>query len=119
MKFEEFRDLFAVTVETAINNAEMQLDKPIPRQYEISFHGFGYSGEIVTFDEATKALYINENNFYRIIDVAVQKVTPSVSQVFVRVSGHPPVPFSQTWNTPVGNGPFKQLIASNIEELED
>jgi len=51
-----------------------------------------------------------------VIDVAVLKVEPNQSTVFIRVSGHKPSEFGKTWNTPKGNGVFKQMIAQ-IQDL--
>lgn len=117
MKFEEFKDLFVQSLEIAADNAERELGKQIPRKYQIRLHGAGHSGDILSVDEVATLLFIDDSSFYRIIDVAVQQVSPSVSEIFVRVSGHNPVPFEQTWDTPKGSGPFKQIMAQ-IQEVD-
>lgn len=111
MEFEEFRHLFLSALETAVENAEEMLSRSIPRQYEIVLHGRGYSGQVVDVESVAINLYIDGERFYRVIDVAVQHVFPSITRIFVRVSGHDPVPLADTWNTPKGSGPFKQIVA--------
>lgn len=116
MKFEEFKDLFIQSLEIAADNAERLLGKSIPRTYEVLLHGAGCSGDIIDVDKAAIMLFIDEDSSYFVVDVAVQQVSPSISRIFVRASGHPPVPFAKTWDTPTGSGPFKQLIAQ-IQEV--
>lgn len=111
MNFEEFRNLFIEALNIAANNAERELTRKIPRQYEILLYGAGCKGDILSVDATAKQIFIDEDNFYRIIDVAIQAIKPNISRVFVRVSDHKPVPLDQTWNTPKGSGPFKQIIA--------
>ncbi len=111
MKFEEFKELFVQSLDIAADNAESALGKQIPRVYKIQLYGPGHSGDVLDVDEATSLLFINEASSYRIIDVAVKQISPSFSTIFVRVSGHKPVPFEQTWDTPKGRGPFKQIMA--------
>lgn len=117
MEFEEFRQLFISALESAVKNAEGELGRSISGNYEVILHGAGYSGDIVDVNTAAANLYVGKNEFYRVIDVAVQQVSPNVSRIFVRVSGHKPVPFYETWNTPEGSGPFKQIMAQ-IQEVD-
>jgi hypothetical protein len=60
-------------------------------------------------------IYLGGDRFYKIIDVAIRKALPKETVAFVRVSGHPPVDFSETWD-PSTFGPFKQIIAERIED---
>lgn len=108
--------MFVQSLDIAAVNAESALGKQIPREYKIQLYGSGHSGDVLDVDKAASLLFINESSSYRIIDVAVKQVSPSLSTVFVRVSGHEPVPFEQTWDTPKGRGPFKQIMAL-IQEL--
>ncbi len=117
MQFDEFKQLFASALEIAAENAEGELGREISRSYEIILHGAGHSGDIVDPDKAAIDLFIDEERFYRVIDIAVQQVSSEVSRVFVRVSGHKPVPFDETWDTPKGSGPFKQIMAQ-IQEVD-
>jgi hypothetical protein len=111
LKFEDFKELLVQSLEIAADNAESALGKQIAREYKIQLYGPGHSGDILDVDEAATLLYINESSFYRIIDIAVKQISPRFSTVFVRVSGHKPVPFEKTWDTPKGHGPFKQIMA--------
>ncbi len=69
----------------------------------------------MNLDEALDHIYLGDDRFYRIIDVAIKEVLPAESVAFLRVSGHPPDEFSKTWN-PSSTGPFKQILAANIED---
>jgi hypothetical protein len=69
----------------------------------------------MTFDEALDRIYLSDDRFYRVIDVAIRRIFSDRIEVFVRVSGHPPGQFSQTWD-PAGSGPFKQMLAEPIED---
>jgi hypothetical protein len=64
---------------------------------------------------AGDALYLGDDRFYRIIDVAVVGVSADTTTVFVWASAHHPGSFNETWNDPPGSGPFKQLIADEIK----
>jgi hypothetical protein len=70
-------------------------------------------------NQATDALYLGEDLFYRIIDIAVIEVHSQVTLLFVRASGHAPTVFEHTWNDPPGSGPFKQLLAKTIKVFEE
>ena len=69
----------------------------------------------MSVDQALDELYLGRDSFYRIIDVAVRRVSLGECLAFVRVSGHLPVPFSGTWD-PSAMGPFKQIAAQTIEQ---
>jgi hypothetical protein len=118
MKFDEFKQLFLSALEIAADNAEKALGKKIPHTYEVILHCTGHSGDVLSVDEAAASLFIDENKFYAVIDVAVQQVSLNATRVFVRCSGHAPVPFEKTWNFSNGNGSFKQLFAQ-IREVDD
>jgi hypothetical protein len=69
----------------------------------------------MSVDEALKEIYLGDDKFYRVVDVAIQKILPDKTIVFARVSGHPPGSFSETWD-PARLGPFKQILAQAIED---
>jgi len=69
----------------------------------------------MTPDEVLEELYLGPDKFFRIVDVAVLRVLRDRCVVFVRVSGHPPASFADTWNQPKGSGPFKQLESLAIQ----
>lgn len=119
MTFEEFNNLFQNALNIAIKNAEEQLHRKLPsNDVQIILHGAGYSGAILDPLTVAKNLYIGKDKFYRIIDVSVIKISSKLVTIFVRASSHSPGTFDQTWNDPPGSGPFKQLIAQEIE-IED
>lgn len=69
----------------------------------------------MSVDQALDEIYLGRDRFYRIIDVAIRRLLPGQSIAFVRVSGHTPGAFSQTWD-PSDLGPFKQIEAQTIEQ---
>jgi len=52
--------------------------------------------------------------FFRVINVAVRRVSKDAAVVFMGISGHAPTSFDQTWNQPPGSGPFKQVLSDEI-----
>lgn len=113
MTFEEFKKLFNDAIEEASLNAENKLGRLIPRSFLFQYHGPGRESNKrdFTFEEVLNRIFLSEEKFFRIIDVAVIAVTPTSSVVFVRVSGHEPSTLDKTF---YGNSPFKQLIAQPI-----
>jgi len=121
MTFDEFYKLFQGELQKAIKNAEERLHKTLSPEVKIVLHGAGHFGDLMDTLTAAKELYIGEDRFYRIIDLAVIKVSKKETTIFVRASSHRPGTFDQTWNNPPGSGPFKQLIPKEIivEKEED
>jgi hypothetical protein len=112
----DFRELFQRALNLAAEIAEEKLAKPIPRSLVVELHAPGSLGERLSVDEALDRIYLGNDRFYRIIDVAIKELLPEKSVAFVRVSGHSPDGFNKTWN-PSELGPFKQIISERIEEL--
>jgi hypothetical protein len=115
MTKDGFRRLFLQALNVAAENAETRFGRRVPRSFVIELHAPESSGQTITVDQALDQIYLGTDRFYRIIDVAIQRVLPRKSVAFVRVSGHLPAPFSQTWD-PSNLGPFKQIIADTIEQ---
>lgn len=115
MTKNEFGVLFDDALEVAARNAEKKLGRPVPRIFEIEMHGLAPHSRRLMKNQALDEIYLAADRFYRIIDLAVRRINKDVSMVFMRVSGHEPGTFSQTWNQPPGSGPFKQLLADDIE----
>lgn len=118
MNKEEFKRTFDRALTIAAETAERQLDRPVPRTFEIELHGLAPSPRNMSADDALDVLYLGPKQFYRIIDVSVTRVSKDVSTVFVCISGHALGSWDETWNQPPGNGPFKQLVASEIESID-
>ena len=114
MSFEEFNNLFQNALNIAIKNAEEKLSFKLPSKMNITLHGAGYSGDILDSNKVAKQLYLGEKKFYRIIDIAVVRVSKMECTIFVRVSSHTPGEFHETWNTPPGSGSFKQILSEEI-----
>src|SRR5215510_2921888 len=119
MTKSEFRLLLEQALEEAARNTSKRLGYEVPRQFIILLHGAGDSGDPMDTETAVDQLYLSEDRFYLIIDVAIIHVHSHHSIVFVRASSHDPGPFAQTWNNPLGNGPFKQLIVNEIKIVKD
>jgi hypothetical protein len=111
----EFRALFLRALNIAADNAEAKLVEPVPRVFLIELHGAGCSGRIVDVDAAVDRLYLGNDRFYRVIDVAVTKILPGETLIFTRMSGHPPAGFERTFD-PSGLGPFKQILAEHVAD---
>ncbi len=116
---QEFQQRFEAALEEAVQYAERQLYRTLSRQFHIRLYGANHAGDLLTLNQATDALYLGETLFYRIIDLAVIEVSSQNTVLFVRASGHTPLTFEQTWNTPPGSGPFKQLHAQTIKVIEE
>lgn len=111
----EFRTMFLRALNIAADNAESKLVEPVPRSFLVELHGAGGSGRIVDPDEAVSRMYLGEDRFYRIIDLAVTQILPGETVVFTRVSGHPPAGFEDTFDPP-GLGPFKQILSEHVAD---
>jgi hypothetical protein len=115
MTKNDFRDLFIRALDGAAADAEARLAKPIPRSFVIELHAPTSAGRRMSVHDALDHIYLGDDRFYKIIDVAISGLSPRKSVAFVRVSGHPPTAFSQTWD-PSNLGPFKRMIAERIED---
>ena len=115
MTRDEFQLLFDRALEIAAQNAEKVLGRPVSRTFEIEVHGLAPKVRLMEKDAAFDGIYLGPERFYRIIDLSVRHVSKDLTTVFMRISGHSPAPFDQTWNQPPGSGPFKQLLAAKIE----
>ena len=110
---EEQKVIFEHALEVAVKNAETKLGRSVPHRFEIEIQGS--PTKVLQKDEAFDAIYLGPDRFYRIIDLAVIRVSKDTSTVFMCVSGHNPGTWDQTWNQPTGCGPFKQILANEIK----
>ena len=115
MTKNKFLNIYKNALELAVLNVEEKYGHVIPRVFEIEFHGFSPTKRMLTIESSLEEIYIDTDHFYRIIDVSIFKVSSIASTVFVRVSGHTPVAFEETWNDPKGYGPFKQILAVDVK----
>ncbi len=70
----EFRLLFEQALEEAARNTSKRLGYEVPRQFTILLHGAGHSGDPMDIETAVDKLYVSEDRFYLIIDVAIVEV---------------------------------------------
>ena len=117
MNKEEFKTLFEEALEAAAQNAERKLGRPVPRRFEIETHGLAPHPRILKKDDAFEEIYLGPDRFYRIIDLAVRRVSKDVCTVFMGISGHEPGPLNQTWNQPSGKGPFRQVLSDQVKVM--
>jgi hypothetical protein len=111
----DFRNLFVRALNLAADNAEKKLGKPISHSFRIELHAPGSAGALLTVDQALDQIYLGHDRFYKVVDVAIKEVSPAGSVAFVRVSGHKPAEFKETFD-PAAAGPFKQISAATIED---
>jgi hypothetical protein len=111
---DEFEELFTRSARAAIADAETRLGRSLPTEFDVELHGAGVSGEMASRERAVDLMYINNDTFYRLIDIAVKAIHRDRPLLFARISSHPPSTFDKTWNTPKGNGPFKVLTSNQI-----
>jgi hypothetical protein len=114
MNAHEFGVLFSTKLDEAVRLAETSLGKPIARNFMILRESPKSDGRRISVDQAISELFLSDEKFFRIIDLAVVEVSATTTWVWVRESGHAPGSFDQTWNQPPGSGPFKQLISGQI-----
>src|SRR5947209_6876480 len=104
MTKHRFRKLFERALKNAAKLTEARLGQPVPRSFLIELHAPASTGRVMGVDEAFDQLYLGDGRYYRIIDVTIRRLLPDQSVAFVRVSGHGPVSFEDTWD-PTDLGP--------------
>jgi hypothetical protein len=115
----EFGALLLRSLEAAAESAERRLGISVSRNFEIQFEGFAPHRRKLTGDQAVDELYVGTDRFYRVVDMGVIEVRKDRTVVFMRVSGHPPSSFADTWNQPKGAGPFKQIESAVMRREGD
>ncbi len=115
MTKDEFRKLLVCALNLAADTAERRLGGTVSHVFGIELHASQPHRGLLTVDEALDLIYLGRDRFFRVIDVAIKEVAPDRTVAFVRVSGHPPADFGETWD-PSGTGPFKQVLAQTIED---
>jgi hypothetical protein len=119
MTKDDFSRLFSAALEEAAREAEKRFDRGIPRKFQILLHGAGHGGDRMKIQDALDAIYIDEERFHVVIDVAITEVSNTTATALVRVSAHAPVPFERTWNQPPGSGPFKTMVAQELKRIAE
>jgi len=119
MTRKDFVVLFTTYLNYAADSAEARLRHPVPRHFGILRDSPGTDGRRTSVDDVIAELWLSDDRFYRIVDLAVAEVSPSTTWVWVHESGHEPCAFEDTWNHPPGAGPFKILKPKTIRESSD
>jgi hypothetical protein len=119
MNKKAFTELICNILEEACQEIESRLERTISRKFVVVLHGTGHSNFVTTLDNAIDTMYLDRDQFYRIIDIAITGIAPNATRIFMRASNHPPSTFDKTWNTPVGQGPFKVLFSDKVEMLDN
>jgi hypothetical protein len=115
MTKEQFATLFQEALSEATTEIEAQTQRTLPRHFLIELHAFGYGrNDRLSLTQTLDLLYINEEQFYRVIDIALIEVRSDATIFFVRVSGDHPSSWTETWNADSGKGSFKKMFAQTI-----
>ena len=107
MDFHDYKLLFEKALHESMKKASERIESTLSLNIKIELHGAYHSGDILMIDEALDSLYLSDELFWFVIDISVKEVNPTYTLMFVRVSGHPPVPLEETWNYASGYGSFK------------
>ena len=106
---EVLQRLLETCITTAVNEAQKEISDPLPAQLYLGLGAFAQQGKELSLDEVLSFLF-RDGTFPRIVDIAVRGIKDGRTFIWIRPSGHAYVSdFAQTWNTPVGMGPFKSI----------
>lgn len=100
-----YAQLFDEAVRRALELAHLD---PATTEPVVEFHGKPNPAQPITIDEALDLLWLSSERFYRIVDVAAFVGENDPPTLFVRLSGHEPSVYSDTWD-PSDLGPFKAI----------
>lgn len=102
-------EVFEKCVISTVQDAQRQVVDDLPNQLVFRLQAFNQNKKSLSQNEVMPFLF-RDRAFPRIVDIAVRGIADHHTLIWVRPSGHAFVrDFSQTWNTPVGMGPFKSL----------
>lgn len=102
----QFNALFRGAIDEAIAAAQKVIQRAVPPTILVELHSLHVHGELVSASRALDEIYLDEMRFFKIVDIGFKGIDHDKCVVFVRVSGHSPGPFSETWD-PTRFGPFK------------
>lgn len=112
MSLDEFSELFASVLEQIANEVGETLGA---RRVTVSLQG--PSTPAVSVRAAAEQLYVDENRFWRIIDVGLFETTENYVRFVVIRTGFPAGPWEKTWNAATGWGPFKKIIYVHVRRV--
>ena len=99
---------FATLFETAISRSFGQAGLAALGSPLVEYHGRPNPRPAIAVEKAVDLLWRAPDRFYFIIDVGVILDGDNPPLLFVRPTGHEPVPFQETW-VPDDLGPFKAI----------
>ena len=106
----DFSNRFVLFLERCIQDFEPDVRLVnLDVNFELNLYG---TSEWTSVDDLVELVYITDELFYRIIDVAVLKITPEYVRFLVRPSGHDPVPLHETRAYVEGWGPFNCIYTA-------
>ena len=109
LSFDEFRALFHRVVEEKLEHLRTKTGREISSELKVQLlYGKYAKGTPILVDEALQVLYINEREFWKIIDIIIYKFNIDHTLIIMSLAGGGgPVPFEKTAHMPKGSGPFK------------
>jgi hypothetical protein len=110
MTKDEFKSRFVAAIAEARRLTAEAYHVDLAPDDEINLHGAGVSGAAMSIEEAVERLYLGDQWFFKIIDVAVMRVQGTRTIEFVRASNHTPCEIDETWNRGEGIAPFKAVL---------
>jgi hypothetical protein len=102
------KDNYSLLFREAVRRALLEAGIVPVGEPVIEFHGMPNPSHPITMDEATDFLWISPERFFRIVDVAAMISDDDPPHMFVRISGHEPGGYADTWG-PADLGPFKVM----------
>lgn len=104
MDLSGFRRLFEEAVRRALREAGLSNGS----EPEVELHGTPNPPGHISLEKALELLWLGPDRFYRIVDVGAYSQRGDPPVLFVRISGHKPSRFAETFD-PADLGPFKSV----------
>jgi hypothetical protein len=111
----DFTARFERELDAATRDAEGRLGGHAVRNYKIAF-GDPRGRELIGIESAVGRLLKDAPLLPPIIDISVLEFRDDGTVIFVRPSSHHPVPWAETWDLPLGHGPFRVLVAPGLTD---
>ena len=105
MDKSSYAQMFDEAVRRALKLAHLDSTSIEP---SVEFHGKPNPPQPITTAEALDLLWLSPERFYRIVEVAAFVGENDPPTLFVRLSGHEPSAYSDTWD-PSDLGPFRAI----------
>ncbi len=115
---DEYGQILSTALENAAQNAEKAFKIEIPRQFTIEMVGAGNPRRHnLSRERVVDLLYINEDQFWLLINIMVIEIDPEANMTVVSLSvtGHGPGRFEDTFHYANGTGPFHQVLPMNLK----